>query len=137
MYRFWNYKKENKTFAIKLKELRLMRELSQEELAKALCVSRSCIANYENGVRYPDYEMLKRIAGFFDVVVDYLVSTADYCNLPVNRDEVEEFNEISKRIKCCGDKIDISGIPMNKKIAIVEYAKYIINSDDGMFKEEV
>lgn len=134
MYKFWNYKKESKTFAERLKGLRIMKGMSQSELAKELCVSRSCISNYERGSRYPDYEMIKRIAEFFDVFIDYLTSTSDYYNLPLEKGKMQEYTEISNIIKSCGNKIDISGISMNKKIAIVEYAKYIINSDEGMFR---
>lgn len=134
MYKYWDYKKKNKFFAEKLKELRGAMGLTQGQLAENLCVSRSCISNYENGSRYPDYDMIKRIADYFNVLVDYLLSTTDYCNLPVERDKMGEYNEISRRIECCGDKIDISGISMSKKIAIIEFSKYIINSDDGMLR---
>ncbi len=37
----------------KLKELRISKKLSQKELAEMMKVSRSCIANWENGSRQP------------------------------------------------------------------------------------
>ena len=44
--------------AKRLKELREKHNLTQEELAKELNVSRTTISNYENGSRSPDIEMI-------------------------------------------------------------------------------
>lgn len=60
------------TFADVLKLLRHEEGLSQEELAAKLKVSRSCIGNYEKGVRSPKYEDLEAIADYFNVETDYL-----------------------------------------------------------------
>lgn len=56
-----------------LKTLRRAKGLTQEELAKALKISRSTIGMYENGSREPDYETLELIADFFNVDIDYLL----------------------------------------------------------------
>ena len=129
MYQFWNYRK-NETFGIRLKKLRKLSNLSQTQLAKDLCVSRSCISNYERGFRYPDYDMIKRIAEYFGIFIDYLAVTSDLQEFPIEKDKMSEYNEILNIIDCYEDKIDISGIPVNKKIAIAEYVKFIIGSDE-------
>lgn len=56
-----------------LKSLRKSNGLTQDELAKALKVSRSTIGMYENGSREPDYETLESIADYFNVDIDYLL----------------------------------------------------------------
>ena len=56
-----------------LKSLRKAQGLTQEELAKALKISRSTIGMYENGSREPDYETLELIADYFNVDIDYLL----------------------------------------------------------------
>lgn len=56
-----------------LKSLRKSNNLTQEDLAKALKVSRSTIGMYENGSREPDYETLETIADYFNVGIDYLL----------------------------------------------------------------
>ena len=56
-----------------LKELRINRGLTQDDLAKALKVSRSTIGMYESGSREPDYEILETIADYFNVDIDYLL----------------------------------------------------------------
>lgn len=60
-------------FGRRLKELRDSKRMSQEELAKALHVSRSRIGMYEQGQREPDFEMQEAIADYFNVNLDYLV----------------------------------------------------------------
>lgn len=56
----------------KLKELRLSYNLTQNELANKLCISRVNYTRYENGKVRPDYETLIKIADFFDVSLDEL-----------------------------------------------------------------
>lgn len=57
----------------KLKNLRTLNNLTQEELAKQLTISRVRYTNYETGKRSPDLEMLHQIADFYGVTTDYLL----------------------------------------------------------------
>ncbi len=62
----------------KIKALRKQQHLTQKKLAEHLHVfGKSTISNYENGYSQPDYEILVRIADFFDVSVDYLLSRTE------------------------------------------------------------
>lgn len=61
-------------FNQKLQNLRKQKEITQEQLAKALFVSRTAISKWESGRGYPNIDSLKAIAEFFDVTVDDLVS---------------------------------------------------------------
>lgn len=60
-------------FNFVLKNLRIAKDLTQEQLAKELNVSRSTIGMYENASREPDYETLEKIADYFNVDIDYLI----------------------------------------------------------------
>ena len=62
-------------FNVKLQELRKQKNLTQEELAEKLYVSRTAISKWESGRGYPNIESLKVIAKFFSVTVDELLST--------------------------------------------------------------
>ncbi len=53
--------------------LRQGMNLTQDELAKALNISKSSISMYENGNREPDFETLEKIADYFHVDMNYLV----------------------------------------------------------------
>ena len=56
-----------------IKQLRLARNLSQVDLAKALGVTKQSISNWENNNIQPSIDMLIRISGFFSVSTDYML----------------------------------------------------------------
>jgi len=58
-------------FGDKLKQLRTSKSLSQDRLAKQLQITKSMISAYENSVRLPSYDVLTKIALFFNVSADY------------------------------------------------------------------
>jgi transcriptional regulator with XRE-family HTH domain len=62
-------------FNEKLQELRKQKQLTQEDLAEKLYVSRTAISKWESGRGYPNIESLKAIAKFFSVTVDELISS--------------------------------------------------------------
>lgn len=68
-------------FGIRLKQLRLASKITQEELSKKIGVSRSAIGMYEKGEREPDFDILERIADYFDVDTDYLTGRSDKTTL--------------------------------------------------------
>ena len=61
-------------FNEKLQELRKQREITQEELAESLYVSRTAISKWESGRGYPNIDSLKAIAKFFGITIDELLS---------------------------------------------------------------
>lgn len=61
-------------FNEKLQELRKSRNLTQEELAESLYVSRTAISKWESGRGYPSIDSLKAISTFFSVSIDDLLS---------------------------------------------------------------
>lgn len=54
----------------KLKELRLAYNLTQQQLAEELKISRVNYTRYENGKVRPDYETLIKLADFYDISLD-------------------------------------------------------------------
>ncbi|MCL2821485.1 MAG: helix-turn-helix domain-containing protein [Oscillospiraceae bacterium] len=49
------------------------RDISQKELADSLGIGSSTLGNYIQNSRAPDYDVLKNLARFFDVSIDYLL----------------------------------------------------------------
>ena len=61
-------------FANNLKQLRKSKGLTQVQFAEIFNISSGTIAMWETNKRVPDISMLKRIANYFDVTVDFLLS---------------------------------------------------------------
>ena len=61
-------------FNEKLQELRRARNLTQEELAESIFVSRTAVSKWESGRGYPSIESLKELSRFFSVSIDELIS---------------------------------------------------------------
>lgn len=61
-------------FCDNLVSLRKMKQMSQEQLAEAVGVSRQTISKYETGEALPDIDKCKALAELFDVSLDDLVN---------------------------------------------------------------
>ena len=57
----------------KLRKLRIARQLSQEQLADKLQVSRQAISKWELGESIPDTENLILLSKFYGISIDYLL----------------------------------------------------------------
>ncbi len=57
----------------RLKQLRMERNIRQKEIADYLGITVSAYGNYELGQRQPNFEILCKMADFFNVSVDYLL----------------------------------------------------------------
>ena len=68
------------TFGEKLKKLRTEGELTQDELAEKIYVTRTAISKWETDKGYPSIDSLKQLSSLFDVSIDELVSDADIAN---------------------------------------------------------
>lgn len=64
-------------FANKLKLLREINDLTQEQLAVSIGISRVTLGHYEKAKRKPDIEILNEIANYFNVSADYLLGNKE------------------------------------------------------------
>lgn len=76
------------SFGSQLKKLRKANQATQKDLAQKLGLAQTTIANYENGSRFPNQEILVKLANHFDVSLDYLV-----------KNEIKELETIDKSKK--------------------------------------
>lgn len=68
-------------FNEKLQQLRKQNNLTQEQLAEQLYVSRTAISKWESGKGYPNIESLKSISKLFSVSIDDLLSGEELISL--------------------------------------------------------
>lgn len=64
-------------FAARMKELRKVKKVSSEQASTELEISRPTLSAYEQGKSFPDMLILSRIADYYNVSVDYLMSRSD------------------------------------------------------------
>jgi len=64
-------------FNEKLQELRKQKNLTQEQLAEQLYVSRTAISKWESGRGYPSIDSLKEVSKYFNVSLDELLSSEE------------------------------------------------------------
>ena len=68
-------------FNEKLQKLRTNENLTQEELAEKLYVSRAAISKWESGRGYPSIDSLKAIAKYFHITIDELIDSEEIVDL--------------------------------------------------------
>lgn len=68
-----------------LRNLRRSRNLTQEELGSHIGLSKAVISKYENGLGYPNYDILIKFANFFDVSTDYLLGVVNSKTIDVSK----------------------------------------------------
>lgn len=84
-------------FKDKLKQLRLEKEWTQEQLAEKLFISRTAISKWESGRGFPSIESLKAISQVFQVSIDDLLSNSELITIAEN-DHNEQRNRFQKLI---------------------------------------
>ena len=65
-------------FGKRVKELRIEKNLSQSALAKALNIDRTTVMKWETEGRETSFEMLVKVADYFEVTTDYLLGRTDF-----------------------------------------------------------
>ncbi len=68
------------TFGEKLKKLRKDNDITQEQLADKIFVTRTAISKWETGKGFPAIDSLKAISALFGISIDELISDADVEN---------------------------------------------------------
>ena len=82
-------------FAERLKMYRVLKGLTQKELADMVGVTAVTINRYENGQREPDIDLLMKISKFLDISVDSLIGNDEYSN----NDRLFELEEENLKLK--------------------------------------
>lgn len=61
----------------RLRELRLEKGITQQELAKNMSLTQATIGKYERGELEPSIDLLERLATFFECSIDFLTGFSD------------------------------------------------------------
>lgn len=89
-------------FAIRVKKMREeTKRVSQAKMARDLSIDKSLISRWESGARMPGWDMVSRIATYFNVSTDYLYGISDDPTLQTlaDADDAEFVSALSKSTK--------------------------------------
>ena len=64
-------------FGLRLKELREKKNLTQEQVATRLNLSKQSISGYENNIASPSLEIIRKLALLYGTSTDYLMGLED------------------------------------------------------------
>lgn len=79
----------------KIKKYREHINLSQEELANQVYVSRQTVSNWENNKSYPDIHSLKLLSNIFDVSLDeFIKGDIEKMKKRINEYDLKEYNTL-------------------------------------------
>lgn len=84
--------------SVRLKQLRLDKQLRQEQVARLVGVSKGAISAYETDIRQPSYDVLIRLANLYRVSVDYLLGRTDDRTLDISGLTTHEAAMISELV---------------------------------------
>ena len=85
-------------FGEKLKTLRTVRGLTQQQLATRIGITKSVISSYESSMRSPSLDSLKKIALTFGVTTDYLLGLKGARSVDVTGLTEEEVSVVVKLV---------------------------------------
>lgn len=126
-----------KQFGDILKELRLEKNLTQDELSKKFNTGKSTISHYEINRRLPDANTIYMYAEYFGVSLDYIMGKTDVRNIEEKTEHFNFENVPKKENMFFADRLrylmvmkDLTAESVSKRLGIdksefIEYAKGI------------
>lgn len=98
-----------------IKKYRMEKNLSQEELAEKIYVTRQSISNWENGKTYPDIHSLLLLSSLFGISLDQLVKgDIEIMKRKINELEVVKMKRYSRIYSTLLITLVLSAVPCAK-----------------------
>lgn len=119
-------------FGERLRSLREEKKITQKELAKLFKIAESTVSMYERGEREPNFEIVNKIANFFNVSTDYLLGRTDDPTPP--RKSKDPFSDLPKDAQIFFKDFDKLSDEDKKKVA--EHIKFLLHLAEKENKKE-
>ncbi|MBD5087426.1 MAG: helix-turn-helix transcriptional regulator [Clostridiales bacterium] len=99
--------------ANQIKKYRTIMNLSQEELAEKIYVTRQTISNWENNKSYPDIHSLLLLSSIFNISLDQLVKgDVKIMQEEINKEELRKFNQYGVILTPLLILVTVSPVPL-------------------------
>lgn len=114
------------SFGERLRELRLNRDITQEELAGHFGLHKTRISQYELNKRQADDEMKKKLAQYFDVSLDYLMGKS---NIKESADKLvkTDIRNIQETTIALHSDHDYEDLPEEARKEVDNFIEYVRN----------
>lgn len=129
---------------VRLKYLRKSNNKTQQDIADILGITRPAYTAYEQGKRNPDYEILEKIADYYNVSLDYLLGRIVSVDTDINQNSLyfnpspSMSNEYIQNASRVSRQKQMSSIPQRLKelrkearLTQAEVAKYLNISESA------
>ena len=124
-----------------IKEYRLQKGYTQEQLAYELGVSAQTVSRWENGTTYPDIVMLPIIAELFETSIDTLMGYAKECSVREREDFFVEVKQLDFAEKTLRHREMLQKYPndtyLQFSLANLLYCKYVKELNDIDAEQEI
>ena len=118
----------------KIKYYRGEKELSQEELAERVYVSRQTISNWENNKSYPDINSIVLLSEIFEISIDNLIKgDVEQMKKEINTEDVKKLNFYATMMVILMLAALILLMPMLKFIGLYGFIPYFVLVACAMF----
>lgn len=117
----------------RIKELRIKHNITQEELAKKIGVTKGAIANYENGISSPKIDLMYKLFDALDCDANYLHQDDMKQSTYRNTCTPEEFENIIKKYRI----LDAHGQDMVDTVLDKEYTRCTSSEKIHPFPDQV
>ena len=122
----------------RIKELRKINKMTQQDLADKLKLAKSTISQYENSVNEPDNLTMQRIADIFEVSVDYLLGRTNENNtitvsgkeINLSPEELKLFEELKKHPAIFHDLASDPEKKVKELIKLYKMKKMFLEDDE-------
>lgn len=125
----------------RIKQLREENGYQAQFIAEKINVAKSTYSGYENNKSAPDYEILIKIADFFNVSIDYLLERTPKTEINHNPEKAldELIMEIIKELKADNLKLIFKGEPLNDitKQALLISLRNTLDLAESLYKKTV
>lgn len=125
-------------FGKQMRDIRRERNLTQDQVAETLCVSRQAVSNWENNKNLPDIEQLIAISQNFGVTLDELIlGENDMKNTETMREKLIRDGSINQRMRYTRTMVIVGAVllAIGAALLIIKGMSVEYIDEDGMLHE--
>ena len=111
---------------IRLRDLRIEKELTQKELAKNLGITQDSISLWEKGKRIPDTIYIQKLCDVFGVSTDYLLGRTDDLGAPLPSATPPQFSPEEQELLNLFRRMDET-----QKLRFTAFGEGMLSAADG------